>query len=147
MALIDQLNDDLKAAMKAKDTVTRDTLRMVLTLTKNQRIELGRELEDADVMACLQRSVKTRRDSIEQYEKAGRDELAAIEKGEIAVLDRYLPKLLSEDETRALVSAKIAELGLTQKRELGQLMKAVLGEHQGTVDGKLVSRLAGEQLA
>lgn len=147
MALIDQLNDDLKTAMKAKDTITRDTLRMVLTLTKNQRIELGRELEDADVMACLQRSVKTRRDSIEQYEKAGRDDLAAIEKGEIVVLDRYLPTLLSEDETRALVTAKVAELGLTQKRELGQLMKAVLGEHQGTVDGKLVSRLAGELLS
>jgi hypothetical protein len=147
MALIDQLNADLKAAMLAKDTVKRDTLRMVLTLTKNSAIELGRPLEDADVLACLQRSVKTRRDSIEQYEKAGRDELAAIERSEIAVLEGYLPKLLSEDETRALVAAKIAELGLTQKRELGQLMKAVLAEHQGTVDGKLVSRLAGEQLS
>jgi len=147
MSLLDKLNADLKAAMLAKDTVTRDTLRMTLTLTKNLKIELGRELTDDDVMGALQRGVKTRRDSIEQYEKADRGELAEVEKTEIAVLERYLPKMLSEEETRELVTAKIAELGLSEKRELGQLMKAVLGEHKGTVDGKLVSRLAGELLS
>jgi len=146
MSMLETLNADLKAAMLAKDTVTRDTLRMVLTLTKNMKIELGRELEDADVLGALQRGVKTRRDSIEQYEKAGRSELAEVERTEIAVLERYLPKMLSEDETRELVAAKVAELGISEKRDMGKLMKAVLGEHQGTVDGKLVSRLAGELL-
>ncbi len=147
MTLLETLNADLKAAMKAKDTVTRDTLRMTLTLTKNMKIELGRELTDDDVMSALQRGVKTRRDSIEQYEKAGRDELAEIEKVEIAVLERYLPKMLSDDETRAIVTAKVAELGISEKRDMGKLMKAVLAEHKGTVDGKLVSRLAGELLS
>ena len=147
MSLLDTLNADLKAAMLAKDTVTRDTLRMTLTLTKNMKIELGRELTDDDVMSALQRGVKTRRDSIEQYEAAGRSELAEVEAVEIAVLERYLPKMLSEDETRALVTAKVAELGISEKRDMGKLMKAVLGEHKGTVDGKLVSRLAGELLS
>lgn len=146
MSLLETLNADLKAAMLAKDTVTRDTLRMVLTLTKNLKIELGRELTDDDVLGALQRGVKTRRDSIEQYQAAGRDELAEVERTEIAVLERYLPTMLTDDETRALVAAKIAELGLSEKRELGQLMKAVLAEHKGTVDGKVVSRLAGELL-
>ena len=87
MSLLETLNADLKAAMLAKDTVTRDTLRMVLTLTKNLKIELGRELTDDDVLGALQRGVKTRRDSIEQYQAAGRDELAEVERTEIAVLE------------------------------------------------------------
>ena len=104
-------------------------------------------MTDDDVIAVLQRGVKTRKDSFEQYQKGGREDLAAIEQAELDLLAKYLPQTLSEDETRAVVAAKIAELGITSKRDLGQLMKAVLAEHGAAADGKLVSRLAGELLS
>ena len=147
MSKLEQLNADLKAAMFAKDDVARGTLRMILADLKNRRIEVQRDLTDDDVIAVLQRGVKTRKDSFEQYQKGGREDLAAIEQAELDLLDKYLPQTLSEDETRAVVAAKIAELGITSKRDLGQLMKAVLAEHGAAADGKLVSRLAGELLS
>ena len=147
MSKLEQLNADLKAAMFAKDDVARGTLRMILADLKNRRIEVQRDLTDDDVIAVLQRGVKTRKDSFEQYQKGGREDLAAIEQAELDLLDKYLPQTLSEDETRAVVAAKIAELGITSKRDLGQLMKAVLAEHGAAAYGKLVSRLAGELLS
>jgi uncharacterized protein len=147
MSKLEQLNADLKAAMFAKDDVARGTLRMILADLKNRRIEVQRDLTDDDVIAVLQRGVKTRKDSFEQYQKGGREDLAAIEQAELDLLAKYLPQTLSEDETRAVVAAKIAELGITSKRDLGQLMKAVLAEHGAAADGKLVSRLAGELLS
>lgn len=146
MSLLDKLNADLKDAMRSKDLVVRDTLRMVIAGTKNLRIELGRELTDEDVVTILKRGVKTRKDSLEQYEKAGRADLAATEEAELEVLAGYLPKALSEDETRAIVEALIAELGLESKRDMGTLMKTVMARHGASVDGKLVSRFAGELL-
>ena len=147
MSKLEQLNADLKAAMFAKDDVASGTLRMILADLKNRRIEVQRDLTDDDVIAVLQRGVKTRKDSFEQYQKGGREDLAAIEQAELDLLAKYLPQTLSEDETRAVVAAKIAELGITSKRDLGQLMKAVLAEHGAAADGKLVSRLAGELLS
>ena len=147
MSKLEQLNADLKAAMFAKDDVARGTLRMILADLKNRRIEVQRDLTDDDVIAVLQRGVKTRKYSFEQYQKGGREDLAAIEQAELDLLAKYLPQTLSEDETRAVVAAKIAELGITSKRDLGQLMKAVLAEHGAAADGKLVSRLAGELLS
>lgn len=147
MSKLEQLNADLKAAMFAKDDVARGTLRMILADLKNRRIEVQRDLTDDDVIAVLQRGVKTRKDSFEQYQKGGREDLAAVEQAELDLLAKYLPQTLSEDDTRAIVAAKIAELGITSKRDLGQLMKAVLAEHGAAADGKLVSRLAGELLS
>jgi len=146
MSLQDQLDADLKTAMRAKDDLSRGVLRMILADLKNRKIEEQRELTDDDVVAVLKRGVKTRKDSIAQYESGGRPELAAQEEAEIAVLAKYLPQELSEDETRAIVAAKIAELGIESKRDMGQLMKAVLAEHGDVVDGKTVSRFAGELL-
>ena len=147
MSLLERLEADLKSAMRGKLVLERDTLRMILAGVKNLRIELGREPEEADVLAVLKRGVKTRKDSLEQYRSAGREDLAAQEEAELEVLSAYLPKALGEDETRALVSALIAELGLTSKRDMGTLMKAVMAKHGAAVDGKLVSRFAGELLA
>jgi len=147
VSLLERLNADLKAAMLGKLVLQRDTLRLILAGVKNLRIELGRELEEADVLAVLQRGVKTRKDSLEQYEKAGRADLAAQEAAELEVLAGYLPKALGEDETRAVVAAAIAKLGLSSKRDMGTLMKAVIQAHGAAVDGKLVSRFASELLA
>jgi uncharacterized protein YqeY len=146
VSLLDKLNDDMKDAMRAKELVVRDTLRMVLAGVKNLRIELGRDVTDADVLTVLKRGVKTRKDSFEQYEKAGREDLASKEAAELAVLEVYLPKALGEDETRDLVAALIGELGLESKRDMGTLMKTMMGRHGAAVDGKLVSRFAGELL-
>lgn len=147
MTLMDRLNDDLKAAMRAKDEVARGTLRMIMAELKNRKIEAQRDLTEDDVLAVLQRGVKTRKDSIEQYQSGGREDLAAKEQAELDLLTGYLPQVKSEDETRAIVAAKIEELGLTSKRDMGQIMKAVLAEHGAAVDGKVVSRFAGQLLS
>jgi hypothetical protein len=96
--------------------------------------------------AVFAAAVKSRKDSADQYDEAERPELAAKERAEIALIEIYLPAQLSDDETRALVAAKVAELELTAKSQLGQLMKAVMAEHRGEVDGKAVQRLAAELL-
>ena len=147
MSLLDTLNADLKTAMLSKDVLTRDTLRMILAGVKNMRIELGRDLEDADVQAAVMRGVKTRKDSLEQYEKADREDLASVERNELGVLEKYLPKALTEDELRAIVAAAIAEVGAESKRDMGKVMKHVLAAHKGAADGKVVSRLCGELLS
>jgi uncharacterized protein len=147
MTLQARLQDDVKQAMRAGETLKRDTLRMLLAGLKNKRIELGEDLDEAAELAVLSSAAKTRADSAQQYDAAGRPELADKERAEIEVLKAYLPQQLSEDEVRALVEAKISALGLDSKQQMGQLMKAVMADHKGQVDGKLVQRLAGELLA
>lgn len=147
MSLTDQLNDDLKAAMRGGDTVARETIRSAMAALKNKRIELGKDLEETDVLAVLGKCVKSREDSVEQYAKAGREDLAEKERAEIAVLKGYLPAMLSEDETRALVQELIAELGIGSKKEFGKLMKVAMERHRGRIDGKTVQRIAGETLS
>ena len=146
MSLFETLQSDLKDAMRSGDTLRRDTLRLLISACKNQRIELGRELKDNELMAVLAKQVKSRQDSVEQYTNAGRTDLATQEQAEIDVIQAYLPKQLSEEETRAIVEGAIAKLGLSSKKDLGQLMKAVLAEHKGVIDGKTVQRLAAELL-
>lgn len=147
MSLLDDLQAALKDAMLAKDEIQRETLRMVLAGCKNARIELGRELEDADVQRVITKAVKSRQDSAEQYESAGRTELAERERAEIAVLEGYLPKRLDEDATRAAAQAIVADLGLESKKDMGRLMKELMSRHPDQLDGKLASRIAGELLS
>jgi len=146
MSIREQIESDLKDAMRARNELARETLRMAIAGFKNKRIELGRDLEAADELAVVQKNVKSRQDSAEQYENAGRPELAEKERAEIAILQGYLPKQLNEDETRTVVQELIKELGLDQKSQLGQLMKAAMAKYKGQIDGKLVSRFAGEML-
>lgn len=147
MTLTEKLQDDLKTAMKSGETLTRDSLRMVLAAIKNKRIETGKDLEEGEELAVLQKEVKKRQDSAEQYTAASRPELAEIELAEIAVLKGYLPAALSEDEVASIVRETIASLGLTSKKDMGQVMKTVMAAHKGKVDGKLVQRFAGELLS
>ena len=146
MSLIDQLNTDLKDAMRAGDALKRDTLRMVLAAMKNKRIEVGAELDDAAQMGVLQSAVKSRKDSAEQYAQGGRPELAEKEEAEIRVIEGYLPQQLGEAETRAAVEKAVADTGAASKQDLGKVMKAVMAAHKGVVDGKTVQRLAAELL-
>jgi uncharacterized protein len=140
MSLQQKIIADLTTAMKAKDAETVSTLRMVKAAMMNRQIDKGGELADDEVMKMLQSLVKQRRDSIEQYEAAGRSELAAKEASEIEVIEVYLPRSASADEIAAAVEAAAAETGATSMKEMGVLMKAALAKLEGmTVDGKAVS--------
>lgn len=147
MPTLQKLQDDMKRAMKSGDALVRDTLRLVITDLKKKELDLARELAPDEELAVLQKCVKSREESVAQYDAASRKDLADRERSEIAVIRRYLPATLSEDETRALVRQKIQELGVTTKKDFGQVMKAVLAAHKGQVDGKLVQKLASELLA
>jgi hypothetical protein len=146
MSQKERIEADLKTAMLQKDVLTRDTLRMVKAELMNREVEVGRDLTDDDTTAVLLRAVKSRRDSIEEYEKGGRTAAADSERAEIEVIERYLPRKLSEDETRAAIAAVVGELGLAGKKDLGQLMKELKARHGATMDMKVASRLAGALL-
>ena len=146
MSLLAKLQDELKDAMKAGDVTRRETLRLTISALKMKNLELERELSTAEELSVLQKEVKKRHESIAQYVAGKREDLAAKERAEIAVLARYMPEEMNEDEARSIVKAAIAKLGVSSKKDLGQVMKAVLAEHKGKVDGKLVQRLASELL-
>ena len=139
MALLEQIDADLKKAMLARDNLTRDTLRMI----KSELLTL----DDPDELAVLTRAVKSRRDSIKSYVEGGRQDLADKEQAEIEVIQRYLPKPLGEDEAREAVAAIVAELGASTKKDLGKVMKEVRARYPGQIDGKLASSIAGELLS
>ena len=140
MSLRDTIVADLTAAMKAKDADRLSTLRMVKASLMNRQIDKGDELTDDEVQKALQSLVKQRRDSIEQYEKAGRSELVAKESAEIAVIEGYLPSAATRDEIEAAVRSAISETGATSMKEMGVVMKATLSKLDGkAADGKLVS--------
>ena len=132
--------------MREQNAVARDTLRMVVAELKNTRIEIQRDLSDADELAVLGRCVKTRRDSVEQYQEHGRPELAEKELAEIAVIEGYLPEQMSEDEARAAVQEAITESGATSMKDMGLVMKALMARHKGLIDGKLAQQLVKDLL-
>ena len=146
MSLRERIESDMKQAMLDRDTVARDTLRMVLAGLKNRRIELGEDLDEDQETAVLQSCVKTRRDSVEQYEHAGRGDLAAKEGAEIEVIARYLPEMLSPEKTRAEAEALVAELGLEGRRDFGKLMKTMKERHGVVLDMGVLKDIAGELL-
>src|SRR5580765_3507966 len=148
MGLLDTIIADLTAAMKAKDADTTSTLRMVKANLMNRKIEKGGELTDEEVQKALQSLVKQRRDSIEQYENAGRGELAAKEAAEIAVIETYLPQAASSEEIAAAVSDAVSEIGASSMKDMGTVMKAALAKLAGkSADGKAVSEAVKAKLS
>jgi uncharacterized protein YqeY len=141
-----QLDADLKDAMRARDQVRLDTLRSVLSAFNYRRIEAGADLSDADQLAVVQRLVKQRTDSIEQFSKAGRDELAAKETREREILQTYLPAQKSAEDIRAVVRAAVAALP-ADARNQGAVMKAVMPELKGLADGNTIRQIVVEELA
>lgn len=148
MSLLERIVADLTEAMKAKDADRLSTLRMVKANLMNRKIEKGSDLGEDEVTKALQSLVKQRRDSIEQYEAAGRTELAEKEKIEIAVIEKYLPQAATPDEISAAVEAAVAETGAGSMKEMGTVMKAALAKLAGkTADGKLVSEAVRSRLS
>lgn len=139
MSLHEDIKAALKEAMKARDEAKLRTVRSLLTAFTNELVATGSTpqgtLSDEQALAVIKRSTKQRKDSIEQYEAAGRAELADAEKEELAVLEAYLPQMMSQDEIRPVAEAKKAELGIEDKAKLGQLVGAVIKELAGKADG------------
>ncbi len=147
MTFLERIDQDLKSAMKNKDTDRLSTLRMVKAALKNREIEKMAPLDDAESIKVLQSLVKQRRDSVEQYRQAGRGELAAKEADEIVVIEEYLPAALDQAAIAQIVEATIAETGATSIKEMGNVMKAVMAKLAGqTVDGKIVNQLVKARL-
>lgn len=147
MSVREKLAEELKTAMKSKDVLARDSLRMLKSNLDEAELRKGAPLDDAEELEVLLRAVKTRHESAAQYDEGGRPELAEKERAEIVIVERFLPKAMSEDEARDALVALAAELGLTEKKQLGQLMKAVSARYRGVIDGKLASKLAGSILS
>jgi len=147
MSLSKQIVTDLTTAMKAQDANRTSTLRMVKAAMMNRQIEKGSELDDDDMQKLLRSLVKQRRDSIEQYEKAGRQELVDKEKAEIEVIETYLPQAASNEEIEQAVASAIAETGASSMRDMGKVMKAVQAALAGkNADGRLVSEVVKSKL-
>jgi uncharacterized protein YqeY len=147
MSLGKQIVADLTAAMKAQDAPRTSTLRMVKAAMMNRQIEKGSELDDEDMQKLLRSLVKQRRDSIEQYEKAGRAELVAKERAEIEVIETYLPQAASTEEIEQAVATAIAETGASSMKDMGKVMKATQAALAGkNADGRLVSEVVKAKL-
>ena len=136
------LREAMKDAMRAKDAVRLSVIRGIMTAITNELVAKGGkptdEMADEDVIAIIRRLSKQRKDSIEQFEKGGRADLAETEKAELAIIESMLPALLSEEEVRTVTTAKAAELGITTKDKANQLMGAVMKELKGKADGTVV---------
>ncbi|MCP5079269.1 MAG: GatB/YqeY domain-containing protein [Psychromonas sp.] len=147
MELRDQLNNDLKTALKSGDRVKVATLRGLKSALKYAEIDAGSELDKDGLLAVISKQAKQRRDSITEFTKANRTDLVDQETLELAILEQYLPAQLSEDDVKAKVTVIIEELGVTNMRGMGQVMKASMAELKGKADGKIVSKVVKELLS
>jgi uncharacterized protein YqeY len=153
MSLKQQILDDLKAAMKAREKVRLDTVRMVKAKMQEREVELrakhGRDyvLDDAEALTVLSQAAKQRRDSIESFRHGGRDDLADREEAELAIIEGYLPRQLSDEEVREIVGEAIAEAGAATPADMGKVMKIVMPKVKGRADGKMVNQTVKSMLA
>ncbi|HEV2881193.1 MAG TPA: GatB/YqeY domain-containing protein [Pyrinomonadaceae bacterium] len=147
MSLKQRIIDDMIAAMRAQDAPRLSTLRMVKAAMMNRQIDKGGELSDEELAKMLQSLVKQRRDSVEQYERGGRAELAEKERAEIAVIEQYLPQAATREEIEQAVAAAVAETGASSLKEMGAVMKAAQARLAGrAADGRVVSEIVKAKL-
>jgi uncharacterized protein len=147
MGLIEKLDQEIIEHLKKKDESTVSTLRLIKNSLKNQRINSGNDLTEADELVILQKEAKQRRESIESYTKAGRDDLVAKEEQELMVIQRYLPEMMSEGEILVLVDAVIKESGSSSPADMGRVMGALKPRVAGRADGAVIASIVRERLA
>ncbi len=147
MSLRDQINDDLKAAMRSGETVRRDTIRLLTAALKQREVDERKTLTDADVLAVIEKMIKQRRDSISQFEQGGRQDLADKEKQELTLLQTYMPQAMGEDELAAVIAAAVAETGASSPADMGKLMAVLKPKLAGRADMGKVSAAVKAQLA
>jgi len=147
MSLRDRLTEDLKLAMKARDQLRMDVIRMIKAAVLNKEVEMKKDLDDAEMSRIMATMIKQRKESVEQYEKGQRAELAAKERQEISIIETYLPKALSQEELAQTVDTVIRETSANSAKDMGAVMKAVMARLAGqSVDGKQVSDLVRSKL-
>jgi hypothetical protein len=147
MSLKEQLNNDLKDAMRSKDKVRTETLRSLKSAIKYAEIEAGQEFDDEGIISVIGKQAKQRRDSIAEFEKAQRTDLVEKETAELTILEQYLPAQLSPEAIRSRAQAVIAELGVTDMKGMGPVMQRLMADLQGEADGKVVNQIVRELLA
>jgi uncharacterized protein YqeY len=147
MSLIGRIEDELKGAMRERETVRRDALRLILTSLRSAEKELQRPLSEQEELQVLQRERKRRIEAAEAFREGGSEERAGAEERELAVLEEFMPEPLSEDELEAIIDDAIAENGATSMRDLGRVMADVMPQVAGRADGGVVSQLVREKLA
>lgn len=146
MSLLQTIDSDLATAMKEHEASRVSVLRMLKSSIKNEQIKLGHELSDEEIMAVLKREAKQRRDSIEQFEKADRDDLASTEKTELETIKSYLPEQLTDEELIKVVDEVISETGASSPAEMGVVIGAVIKQVGSRADGSAVARIVKERL-
>ena len=146
LSLLDTINQDLKTAMLSKDVVVRDTLRMLLSDIKKFEIDEKVEADDAKIFNLINKNVKQRRDSIDQFKNGGRDDLVAIEEEQLNVILKYLPEQLSTEEIHALVKGGIVAISAESMKDMGKLMAHLKPKFEGKADMSIVSKLVKELL-
>lgn len=146
MSLLTTLNDDIKTAMKAKDKETLSVLRMLKSGIQNEQIKMNRDLNGEEELVVLSREMKQRKDSLLEFEKAGREDLADKAKFEITVVEKYLPEKLSDEELRQVIQTAIAESGAASVSEFGKVMGLVMPRILGKADGNSASAIVKEML-
>ncbi|MGM0338250.1 GatB/YqeY domain-containing protein [Enterococcus sp. AZ007] len=146
MSLLTTLNEDMKQVMRAKDKETLQVIRMLKASIQNEQIKKGQDLNDEEELTVLSREMKQRRDSLAEFEKADRTDLADKVKKEIVVVEKYLPAQLSEEEIRAIVQEAMTTTGATSPKEFGKVMGAVMPKVKGKADGNQVNAIVKELL-
>ena len=148
MSLQEKIQSDIVEAMRAKETLRLGVLRMMKTAVKNKEVDKMKPLEEAEVLAVFSTLVKQRKDSVEQFRKGGREELAQKEESEILIIESYLPAAATDDDIRKAIEDAVAETGATSSKDMGTVIKAARGKLTGkTVDGAKVSQMVKERLA
>ena len=147
MAVREKLDEDLKSAMREKDSIRLNAIRMLKSAIKYREIELMKPLDDGGIYGVISTEIKRRRDSVQQFKAGNRQDLADKEEAEIRTLQVYLPQQLSAEELAAKVDEVIARAGAKGPKDMGAVMKALLPEVQGRADGKVVSELVKQRLA
>ena len=141
-----RIDDDLKETLKNKDSVALGVLRMLKSEIRYKEIEKGSDLSDDDVISVLSTTIKKRKDSIQQFEKGGREDLASKEQGELAVVTKYMPEQLGDDELSQIISQAISEEEASGPSDLGKVMRLVMPKVRGRADGKKVNQMVASQL-
>jgi len=144
--MLEKIKKNMQKALKEKDKTTLSTLRLLLSEVHNEEIRLRRELTEEEIWTLIQRGIKRRKDSIEQFNKGGRQDLVEKEEDEVIVLKKYLPPPLSEEELEKIVADIIAELEVKEKKEMGKVMREVMGRYKGRVEGSVAQRVVLSKL-
>lgn len=147
MSILDQLNEDMKAAMKAKEKERLSTIRMIKAAIQNEEIDKGRELTPDEEIAIVSREKKQRMDSYEEFAKAGRGDLITNLEKELEIVTEYLPEQLSDDEVREIVKETIEEVGAESMQDMGKMMTTIMPKVSGAADGSKINQLVKEELS